>query len=112
MNDDLIIIKKTEITDIIESSIRRILKPYIDNIPKVSIQKSKLNVQGVAALSGYKPNTIYRLVHENKIPYHKPLHGGRKLVFYINEIESWLEGKNAETTDEYCERMENKLFSK
>ena len=47
-----------------------------------------LSVDEVAAFTGLKKNYIYKLVHEKRIPYYKPL-GGR-VFFKQNEIENFI----------------------
>lgn len=68
-----------------------------------------LGLEEVVKLTGYSKNTIYQYVHSDKIPYHKPEHGGRKLIFYRSEIEGWLRGSKSEASDEFCGRMEREL---
>ena len=70
-----------------------------------------IGIEEVCKLTGYAKNTIYQYVNQNKIPYHKPEHGGRKLFFFRTEIENWLKGRKPETTEEYCERKEVELYN-
>ena len=70
-----------------------------------------IGIEDVCKLTGYAKNTIYQYVNQNKIPYHKPEHGGRKLIFFREEIEDWLKGRKPETSQEYCERKELELYN-
>ncbi|MGM0583011.1 MAG: helix-turn-helix transcriptional regulator [Bacteroidota bacterium] len=70
-----------------------------------------IDMDEVSKLTGYKKNTIYQLVHKKAIPYHKAENGGRKLIFFREEIESWLKGRKPETSEEFCERKELELYN-
>lgn len=70
-----------------------------------------IGIDEVCKKTKYAKNTIYQYVNQNKIPYHKPEHGGRKLIFFRSEIENWLKGKKTETSQEYCGRKELELFN-
>lgn len=70
-----------------------------------------ITIEEVSEITGYKRNTIYQLVHRGDIPYHKPKHGGRKLIFIRTEILEWMKAKKLETTEEYCNRKEVELSS-
>ncbi len=88
------------------------LKQLIRRIAETSKeQPSVMSVDEVAKLTGYSKNTIYQLVHFDKIPYHKPENGGRRLIFFRSEIEEWLQGTKRETSKEYCLRKETELLS-
>lgn len=69
-----------------------------------------LGIDEVCKLTGYTKNTVYQYVHSNKIPFHKPKHGGRKLIFFRSEIENWLRGDTVESSGEYCNRKELELL--
>ncbi|WP_320052793.1 helix-turn-helix domain-containing protein [uncultured Acetobacteroides sp.] len=60
-----------------------------------------LSKKQCAELTGYSVWTISRYVCENKIPYFKPAHGGRKVLFRRNEIEGWLLANRHETIEEF-----------
>lgn len=65
-----------------------------------------LGVDGVSKMTGYKKNTIYKMVNERKIPYYKNNANGRKLMFLAEEIEAWLAGQRVGTTAEFvAEKM-------
>lgn len=70
----------------------------------------QMDINETCLMTGYKKSTIYQLVSDNKIPYHKPEHGGRKLIFFRTEIEKWLKGTKPESSEEYCDRKESELY--
>jgi len=73
------------------------------NQPKI------IDLEEVSRLTGYKKATIYKLIHERKIPYHKPAHGGRRIFFKLMEIDKWLQSNRIETNEEFFqEHRENK----
>ncbi|MDX8339068.1 helix-turn-helix domain-containing protein [Draconibacterium sp. IB214405] len=74
-------------------------------------QAEVISVEDVVRLTGYTKNTIYQYANKGIIPTHRPLHGGRKLVFYRSEIENWLRGNKPETSEEFCERKETELIN-
>lgn len=56
----------------------------------------------VAKLTGYSKQTIYQLTSTRQIPFHRPAHGGRKIVFKRSEILEWMQACGIETIDSYC----------
>ncbi len=50
--------------------------------------KSILNVEELADYTGFKKSYIYKLVHENLIPFSKP--NGKVLFFERKKIDEWL----------------------
>ncbi len=107
----LIVIEKSELSDIIENTVRRVISTSSTK-PVIKPQSNTLSIDDLVELTGYKKNTIYRLVHDRKIPFRKPLHGGRKLVFLRPEIEEWMKGRKPQSTDEYISQMEDELLSR
>jgi excisionase family DNA binding protein len=107
----LIVIEKSELSDIIENTVRRVISTTSAK-PVVKPKSDTLSIDDLVDLTGYKKNTIYRLVHDRKIPYRKPMHGGRKLVFLRPEIEDWMKGRKNQSTDEYIEQMEEELLNR
>ena len=57
----------------------------------------------VATLTGYSKSTIYQLTSTHQIPFHRPAHGGRKIVFKRSEILAWMQAEKIQTIDEYCD---------
>ena len=89
-------------------AMKRLLQDFIST---PADQAEVINIDEVCKLTGYAKNTIYQLVHQGKCPYHKPEHGGRKLIFFRTEIENWLKSTKPETSKEYCERKESELLN-
>ncbi|WP_340112971.1 helix-turn-helix transcriptional regulator [Maribellus mangrovi] len=88
------------------------LKLVVNKLLLQDIKKDdRLGIMEVSDLTGYSRNTLYQLVHRNKIPYHKPEYGGRKLIFFQSEIDEWLRGKKNETSQEYCVRKQDELYT-
>ena len=107
----LIVIEQAELSDIIENTVRRVISAT-NSKPVVKPKSDTLSIDDLVDLTGYKKNTIYRLVHDRKIPFRKPLHGGRKLVFLRAEIEEWMKGRRPQSTEEYIDQMEEELLSR
>lgn len=107
----LIVIEQSELSEIIENTVRRVISSTNPK-PSAKPKTETLSIDDLVDLTGYKKNTLYRLVHDRKIPFRKPMHGGRKLVFLRSEIDEWMKGKKPETIDEFCTQMENDLLKK
>jgi excisionase family DNA binding protein len=107
----LIVIEQSELSEIIENTVRRVISSTNPK-PSAKPKSETLSIDDLVDLTGYKKNTLYRLVHDRKIPYRKPMHGGRKLVFLRSEIEEWMKGKKPQSIDDFCSQMENKLLNK
>lgn len=55
------------------------------------IDESKpLTIEGAAAFTGLKKQTIYNLTSEDKIPFHKR---GGKIWFFRSELIAWIRGE-------------------
>ncbi|UAB82866.1 helix-turn-helix domain-containing protein [Zunongwangia sp. SCSIO 43204] len=54
----------------------------------VGSTKEILTVEDLINYTGYKRSYIYKLVHNNVIPFSKP--NGKTLFFEKSEIDSWL----------------------
>lgn len=72
MIDISLIIKKLD-------RIENLLEGYVREI---------LNVEQLSEYTGFKKSQIYKLVHNNLIPYSKP--NGKYLFFEKSEIDIWL----------------------
>ena len=107
----LIVIEQSELSDIIENTVRRVISATSTK-PVAKPKSDTLSIDDLVDLTGYKKNTIYRLVHERKIPYRKPMHGGRKLVFLRPEIEDWMKGRKPQSADEYIDQMDEELLNR
>jgi excisionase family DNA binding protein len=62
----------------------------IQELKKVMLlNKEMLTIDELSLYTGYSVDYIYKMVHQNTIPYSKPPQG-RKLFFNRVEIISWL----------------------
>ena len=68
-----------------------------------------LGVTEFCAITGYSRSTVYNLIKQNKVPFHRAAHGGRKIFFKTDEIEEWLTQNSENTVADYCREMEEKL---
>ena len=71
-------------------------------LPKVEPVPELMDTVEVAKLTGYSKQTIYQLTSTRQIPFHRPAHGGRKIVFKRSEILEWMQACGIETIDSYC----------
>ena len=103
----LVVIEKSELSTLVENAVRRVisLNPVF---PKPKPKNVRIGVNDVSDITGYTTNTIYSKVHKNTIPFHKSKNGGRKLIFFENEIRDWMKGKK-ETPQEAADRMEQEF---
>ena len=69
---------------------------------KVEPVPELMDTAEVAKLTGYSKQTIYQLTSTRQIPFHRPAHGGRKIVFKRSEILEWMQACGIETIDSYC----------
>lgn len=60
--------------------------------------KPILNVEELADYTGFKKSYVYKLVHENLIPFSKP--NGKVLFFDRKKIDDWLLNNNYKSSDE------------
>lgn len=60
--------------------------------------KPILNVEELADYTGFKKSYVYKLVHENLIPYSKP--NGKVLFFDRRKIDDWLLNNNHKSKEE------------
>ena len=70
-------------------------------------QPEVIDIEEVSKLTGYKQDTIYKLIHERKMPFHKPAHGGRRVFFKLSEIEEWLQSNRTETNEDFFRNYGN-----
>ena len=61
-------------------------------------QKSVLNFEDVALLTGLSKSHLYKLTSTGKIPHYKP--NGKYIFFERVEIEQWLLKNRVKTVDE------------
>jgi len=62
----------------------------LNRLEKLIVDSSKeiLNVEDLINYTGYKRSYIYKLVHNNTLPFSKP--NGKTLFFEKSEIDAWL----------------------
>lgn len=73
------------------------------------IRSDVMCIDEVVRLSGYSKASIYKFTHQRLIPFHKPAHGGRRLVFIRQEIEDWMKENSIPTVGQYCKEQLKKL---
>ena len=71
-------------------------------LPNAEPVPELMDTSEVAKLTGYSKQTIYQLTSTRQIPFHRPAHGGRKIVFKRSEILEWMQACGIETLDSYC----------
>ena len=71
-------------------------------LPNAEPVPELMDTADVAKLTGYSKQTIYQLTSTRQIPFHRPAHGGRKIVFKRSEILEWMQACGIETIDSYC----------
>ncbi len=68
-----------------------------------------MGIDDVIKLTGYSKATIYKFTHQRLIPFHRPAHGGRRLVFIRHEIEDWMKENSIPTVGQYCKEQFKKI---
>ena len=71
-------------------------------LPNAEPVPELMDTAEVTKLTGYSKQTIYQLTSTRQIPFHRPAHGGRKIVFKRSEILEWMQACGIETIDSYC----------
>tara|TARA_R110002020_G_scaffold474467_2_gene706003 strand:+ start:34 stop:438 length:405 start_codon:yes stop_codon:yes gene_type:complete len=64
------------------------------------------NVKGAAKILDSTSGTIYNLVHERRIPYHKQ---GKKLYFFKSELLEWIKNGKHKTREQIAESVNQTL---
>ena len=86
------------------------LQESINNLNNQSIEPPPeddiTNVKGAAKILDSTPGTIYNLVHEMRIPYHKQ---GKKLYFFKSEILDWIKEGKHKTRGQIIKEVNQKL---
>lgn len=105
-----VITDNTLIATLTVEQLKKIVAPLRAMVIPTSVQSSDkeiMNLEEVVRLTDYSKSTIYKLVHQRKIPFYKPAHGGRKLYFRRKEVSDWLQGQRIpaiEQEDKKCAR--------
>jgi predicted DNA-binding transcriptional regulator AlpA len=86
-----------------EEIIQKISDQVTDNIIKaispstIPVEDAFLNIDDTAKLIDLAKPTVYGLVHQNKIPYHKK---SKRLYFLKSEILDWIKSGKQESKSE------------
>ena len=88
--------------DNIQQSINN-LNPHSRDI---SPEDDITNVKGAAKILDSTSGTIYNLVHERRIPYHKQ---GKKLYFFKSELLEWIKNGKHKTREQIAESVNQTL---
>lgn len=67
--------------------------------PSVQPNKDILNVQEAADMMGLRKSYVYKMVHENSIPFYKSA-GGKRVYFKRDDLEKWMLGRRVPTQAE------------
>lgn len=92
--------KETNINTPLEEFFERIItKAVRDEFEKIAAQinpskeeQDLIYIDEACRITGYKRQTIYGYVNDNKIPYH-PKNGRKPLAFSRKELIAWREGR-------------------
>lgn len=109
MKNDLIT-DDTPIAMLTVGQLKEIVAHLCAALNPTSIQPSDraiMNLEEVVQLTGYGKSIIYKLIHQRKIPFYKPAHGGRKLYFLRKDILDWFQSQRIpaiEQEDKKCAR--------
>ena len=101
--------KKDMVVQLTTDELKKIISEAIkeERLDKVSnTLKEVFGLDEFCEMTGYSKQTAYKLVHERKVPFYKPEHGGRKILFKRKEVEEWLTATRVATLDEFCDEME------
>ena len=101
--------KKDMVVQLTTDELKKIISEAIkeERLDKVSnTLKEVFGLDEFCEMTGYSKQTAYKLVHERKVPFYKPEHGGRKILFKRKEVEEWLTATRGATLDEFCVEME------
>jgi excisionase family DNA binding protein len=102
-NDDTLLIHLTV------TQIKEVMKSVFQQSALLDSKQAEIiDIEEVSKLTGYKKATIYKLIHERKIPVHKPSHGGRRVFFKFSEINHWLQSNRIETNEEFSQNYSRK----
>lgn len=112
--------KNQQIYMLSEEGIKVLVEQITENIKKAlnltnpTVEDSFLNIDETAKLINLAKPSIYGLVHQNRIPYHKK---GKRLYFLKSQIIDWLKSGKKESkngaeakANEYL--MKNQLFNR
>ena len=104
--------KKDMVVQLTTDELKKIISEAIkeERPDKVSnTLKEMFGLDEFCEMTGYSKQTAYKLVHERKVPFYKPEHGGRKILFKRKEVEEWLTATRVATLGEFCDDVECSL---
>lgn len=76
----------------------------------VGLNKTILNVEDLINYTGYKRSYIYKLVHNNVIPFSKP--NGKTLFFEKSEIDTWLLQNKSQSISQIEDKAQDYINSR
>jgi len=76
----------------------------------LALQSNAINVDGLAALTGWTRQHIYKLTSGGKLPYYKP--NGKTIYFKKEEVEAFLLSNRQDSNDEIEAKANDFLTSK
>ena len=119
-SESILDMKNQQIYMLSEEGIKVLVEQITENIKKVlnlsnsATEDVFMNIDETAKLINLAKPSIYGLVHQNKIPYHKK---GKRLYFLKSQIIDWLKSGKKDSKDdtetkanEYL--MKNQLFNR
>lgn len=111
MNDNHVIHNEALVIHLTVGQIKTIIESVIQEASLLSrnVQSEILSIEEVSEITGYKKATIYKLIHERKIPFYKPAHGGRKVFFKKVEIDQWLQFNSIGIYGEFSDARNEKI---
>ena len=111
MNDNHVIHNEALVIHLTVGQIKTIIESVIQEASLLSrnVQSEILSIEEVSEITGYKKATIYKLIHERKIPFHKPALGVRKVFFKKVEIDQWLQFNSIGIYGEFSDARNEKI---
>lgn len=91
----------------IATEIQNIKEALVFPLSNTNVEKPT-DVFGAAEHVNLDEQTIYRLVREKGIPYHKQ---GKKLYFYKSELNTWIKSGKGKTISELQQEAEEETLS-
>ncbi len=89
-----------KVKDLTEVELRQIIREEITaalNTDPARVsgtdQELFINTDQAAAFIGLKKTSLYNLVHQNKIPFHKT---GKRVLFKMSELSTWVNENGGE----------------
>jgi excisionase family DNA binding protein len=75
-----------EFRQLIRDEVQTVLN-NIPGLPKIEVNEGYIGITEAAAFLKLVKGTVYNMVHQNKLPYHK---SGKKVLFKKSELAEWL----------------------